>query len=56
MYWVCMSVAGMDFSQTGSLIKDRHLLQRQLSSAGTGQKTALTLADLGLTTYSEVVM
>lgn len=27
--------AGTDFSQTGSLVKDRHLLQRQLSSAGT---------------------
>jgi len=34
--------AGVDFSQTGSLIKDRHLLQRQQSSTGaTGQLAGL---------------
>lgn len=27
--------AGTDFSQTGSLIKDRHLLQRQMSTSNT---------------------
>ena len=31
-------IAGTDFSQTGSLVKDRHLLQRQLSSSGTSKK------------------
>ena len=25
----------MDFAQTGSLVKDRHLLQRQMSATGT---------------------
>ena len=26
--------AGMDFAQTGSLVKDRHLMQRQMSASG----------------------
>ena len=28
------SAAEMDFAQTGSLVKDRHLLQRQMSASG----------------------
>ena len=29
-----LSPAEMDFAQTGSLVKDRHLLQRQMSATG----------------------
>ena len=29
-----LPTAGTDFAQTGSLVKDRHLLQRQMSSTG----------------------
>ena len=29
-----LSSAEMDFAQTGSLVKDRHLLQRQMSATG----------------------
>ena len=29
-----LPTAGMDFAQTGSLVKDRRLLQRQMSSTG----------------------
>ncbi len=35
---IVVGVAGTDFSQTGSLVKERHLLQRQLSASTGGGK------------------
>ena len=36
MLYILLYIAGTDFSQTESLVKERHLLQRQLSASTGG--------------------